>query len=368
MPDATIRRTPAPLGHRFSRPGTQIGLFIGDQEASGLGVVELALRVSDIVLRCGGIAGVHTARDYRESGYARQVLEDSLAFMREEGYHLSALLGIPNFYHKLGYAAAFVDAKSVVATINAEAALPRYSWREHTPADLPAIASLYTAMTAQRTGALVRDPATWPGFRWGANWADRVGGLVLVDGEQVVGYLSYNLSAADCSFGEVGYRDETVFSTLLAAATQLGLARRKESLTFYAPPDDRFLAYCRRYGCETTILYRRHAGGMARIINQSALLDVVQQLLAQRLRDAALPWAGTLLLRTDLGEEALRFGPGATLRAAMPQELLAQLLLGYRSVADALFESEAQVEEAALPVLEALFPQGYPYLWSADMF
>ena len=89
--------------------GTQLELVSGEQAVSGLNVWDLPLQIGAATVRLGGIGGVYTRREHRMKGYSRYVIEESLAFMREEGYHVSALFGIENYYPKYGFATALID-------------------------------------------------------------------------------------------------------------------------------------------------------------------------------------------------------------------------------------------------------------------
>jgi predicted acetyltransferase len=360
---AALRRTP-------DERGTVIEYMLDDKPISGLGIVDLRMRIGDIPVRCGGIAGVYTKREHQSKGYSRQVLEDSNVFMREAGYHLAALFGIPNYYPKFGYASSLIDCEVTMAVRDAETAPSRYPVREFQPQDARPIAAIYESANQARTGSIVRDLATWTGFRLGSGWTNRVSAFVVLDGEQVIGYASYNLDLRRYGIGELGYTTPAAYSTILAHAAQCALERRLENITLHLPPDDPFLTYARRYGCETKLSYARHSNGMVRIINQSALLGLVQPLFVRRMQTAGLgDWSGTLVFRTDLGEDRLVFGTGGrTLVAELPQWMLAQWMLGYRTVRNTLFESDARADEEALPILEALFPQGYPYIAVSERF
>ena len=358
-----LRRTP------FER-GTKIELLEGDKVVSSLRVFDTRMRIGAVPVRCGGIGDLYTEREYRLKGHSRRVFQETIASMQEEGYHLSFLFGIPRFYDKFGYASGTVHSESWVATRDAEAAVPCYEVREFAPQDARAVAEIYEQMHAHRTASIVRDPATWTGFQRNSDWGDCVGAFVVADGPRIIGYASYDQSTERCALGEVGYAGPAVFSTLLAEAARRAVELRVERITIHMPPDDPFVRYCCRYGCETRMIYPRWSDGMGRIVNQHALFTLLQPLLERRLRASERgDWGGTVALETDLGQERLGFGVGGKeLGAGMPQWILAQLLLGYRSVRDALLESEAHADEELVPILQALFPQGYPYIWVSDRF
>lgn len=359
----TIKRTTS--GDR-----TRIDLLLDDDtSASHLSVVDLPLRVGNLVVRCGGIAGVGTDREQRNKGYARAVLEDSLAFMRQEGYPLSALFGISDFYPKFGYAPALVECSTELATRYAERASARFDVREARPEDVPAIAAIYQQTRAYRTASISRDPASWRGFRRGTHWDDRVGCFLVVDGERLLGYAAHDLNPWRCALSEVGVIDPAAYSTIVAKAAQLAWEKRCETITVHAPADDPFVRHCRRYGARIEVTYPCCSGGMARVVDQSALFAQLEPLLGARLQSALPGWEGTLSVATELGSERLRFGHGARQVAVeMPQGALAQLALGFRSAAEAATEGDTHIGEGALPVLGALFPAGYPYIDWSDRF
>jgi len=349
---------------------TKLELMLDDVAASSLIVKDLQMRLGDTVVRCGGIGAVGTKREYRQQGYSRRVIESSLAYMQEEGFHLSALFGIPNYYYKYGFAPAMADCEVSLAVSDMENANAAYDTRPIRDADLPAICEIYALRNMMRSGTIIRDPQTWKGFRLGAGWTDRVSAFVVVDGDDVVGYASYNLDPWRFGIGEVGYRSGAAFSTILSEIARRAIALRLAQVAFHMPPDDPFVTYCRRFGAEVKITYRRSAGGMVRIINQTPLLKLAQPMLERRLAASHLRgWSGVLTLETDLGTDRLVFGEGGEeLHVQLPQWMLAQCLMGYSHVQDLMFESQTQVDQRALPLLDAIFPQGYPYMWVADRF
>ena len=358
-----IRRT----SHEW---GTLVEAMLGEEPVSSLKIHDLRVRVGDVILRCGGIGAVGTVRQHRLKGYSRALLEDAVAYMRDQGYHLSALFGIPNYYDKYGFAPALIESEVSIVTRDAELAQAQYAIRESLPQDAGPMVEIYERICAQRTGCVVRDPAKWSGFHRGAGWTDRVGTFVVLDGEQIVGYACYNLDPWRYAINEVGYRDASVYETLLAEVANRAVSMRVERITFCLPPDDPFARYCRRYGADVTIKYRRCAGGMARLADQTAALELLLPLFRQRLRDVGLAeWAGEIVLETDLSTDRLAFGRGGVShRLRLPQWALAQLILGYRSAEDALSERGAAADADVRPVLRALFPEGYPYMWPDDRF
>lgn len=348
--------------------GTRIEVMVDDAVASSVIVVDRTIRIGNVPLRMGGIGDVSTRRAHRQQGYARLMLEDSVAFMKEAGYHFSALFGIPNFYPKFGYTPGLPGVDSSMATRDAEFITARYPIRAMQPSDRQRVAEIYEQMNANRTFSCVRNPATWQGFRIGAGWNDRIDAFVVLKGDDIIGYASYDLDPWRCAFGEVGYSTPDAWSTILAEAARQAGEKRVEKLTIHAPADDPLVHYARRYGCSTSLSYARNAHGMVRLIDQTDALRQVQHLLKQRLEASCQSWRGTLIFSTDISTDAVELGAGPTVTIKLPQSLLSQWLVGYCEVSASLFECDVQVPETVLPALQAIFPMGYPYIYASDRF
>ena len=329
-----------------------------DQVASRVSVVDLQVLVAGVPVHCGGIASVGTSREHRGKSYARTALQESVRFMQEQSYDISVLFGIPNFYPKFGYASALTDCDFSLDTRNAEAAEARYSVREMEAADYPAVLAIYDKLHKGRSGAVVREADKWTGFRLGKNWTDRVGAIVVHDESRIVGYASYNLDYWRFAINEIGYVDLSVWSTLVAYAAKQALELRLEKIVFLTHPDDLFIEYCQRYGCEVHVTYRHKEGAMARIINQQSLIAKLHPVLQERAQHAGI--SGQLLLRTDLGDTRLDLGGSHEFVVDMPQWMLIQLLLGYRSVTNLFFESEARAGRGSDSLATCAFPKRVP--------
>jgi predicted acetyltransferase len=348
----------------------KIEVVMDGEPVSGLVLSDLRMRIGHVAVRCGGIGAVETKPEHRLKGYASLAMERALEVMRREGFHLSALFGIADFYHRFGYVSCLVECESTVSARDAKDAEVRFDVRDLTPSDAPVIARMCEARQALRTGSIVRDPETWTGFHWGPHWSMQVEAFVAVDDDRIVGYTAYDSKTEELVVGEVGYTTPAAFGTLLAHMAQLAVDRHADQIRLFLPPDEPFLEYCHRYGCKTELTYSRDANGLARIIDQEGLLDALHPHFEQRLWSGGLGrWQGSVTVSTELGEHRIQFGRGGPdMTLTVPQWMLAQLLLGYRSIADVLLETAAQTSTEMLAVLNLLFLPGYPYVWAADRF
>ena len=118
---------------------------------------------------------------------------------------------------------------------------------------------------------------------------------------------------------------------------------------------------------------------MMRIINQSSTLEKITGVLEKRLQQDAdfSKWSGKFLISTDLGQDCLEIERGSVTHTngqangfhlEMPQDKLIQLMMGRRSIGDLAIEPDVSVSAEIIPVLETLFPLGYPHVWWLDRF
>jgi predicted acetyltransferase len=360
-----------------------------ETEVAHLYVIDLPMRIGDAVIRMAGIGDVYTEREHRMKGYMRHLYDDTLTYMTEQGYDVSMLFGIPDFYTKFGYAVCLPQCSFTIKTRDAEIAVAQITTGEPRliePRDMAAVRALYAHENAGRTGTLIRDPERFrefgKGTHWGvraetALWEDATGGLL--------GYVVWDKRPTEVKVAEVGAWDAALFPTVLRAIAAQAVEKRCEAITFHLPPDHAFAEYAQQFGISWQITYPRTSDGMMRIMNQGPLFEKLLPLLNARLAarsGVVLPHA--LALETELGVTALVFAQkqvalgaveDAAVRLSMSQDKLMQLLMGYRSARDLLLAPDVVLEldggvtrEALLPALQVLFPKGTPFVWTADYF
>ena len=95
-----LRRTPEVGGWM------KIHLALGEDQpdVSRLWAPTFDMRIGSALVKMGGIAGVGTDEAHRMRGYSRLVLEESTRYFAETGHDVAVLFGIPDFYHRFGYA------------------------------------------------------------------------------------------------------------------------------------------------------------------------------------------------------------------------------------------------------------------------
>jgi len=359
------------------RPEHQRILKVDGRIVAGALIVEKELRFGGSVFRCAGIGDVATDPDCRLRGLGRQMMEHCLEYMTDQGYAVSVLFGITDYYHKFGYRPAGCESSltlTVPDALHAEAgALSVGPLRRD---DLPAAARLHARTDAALPMTFVRSTAYWqhlfPRFRTARTLREGGGKLVaawhgeVADGVYVVRQV-------------VSQPKAPVMSSLLAHCARAAKRAGVEKLRFHLSLDHPFARHCPEYGAEASVRYPRNSGCMLRVLSFRSFARKLLPELSARVVAASLEKPlPSLTLATDLGQLGLGFDGDTTLledspasissRVRVDQGRLCQLLSGYRSIDDLSGLPGVTAPTAALPLLRVLFPQRCPYLWQADRF
>jgi predicted acetyltransferase len=379
-------------------------MWIDDEtNVAHLYVIDLPMRIGDAVIRMAGIGDVYTEREHRMKGYMRYLYEDTLTYMTEQGYDVSMLFGIPDFYTKFGYAVCLPQVTFTIKTRDAEAAeaeIDAGSPRPIESRDMEAVLALYASENAGRTGTLVRDPERFTEFEKGTYWGVRAETSLWEDASgSLLGYAVWDKRPTEVKVAEVEAWGAALFPAILRAMAAQAVEKRCEEITFHLPPDHAFSEFAQRFGISWKITYPRTSDGMMRIMNQRSLFEKLLPVLGVRLaaRPSVIP-PDSLAFETELGVTTLVFdGSKVTLGneieaaagLALSQDKLIQLLMGYRSARDLLSAEGVRVRGGSptsvlplggremgasvagamsLPALEVLFPKGVPFVWAPDHF
>lgn len=360
-------------------------LWLDDEtRVAWLWVIDYPMRIGVTQVRMAGIAGVHTDRQHRMKGYMRQLFADTVNYMVDEGYDVSMLFGIENFYNKWGYATCLAKSRVDVKTRDAEAAAAEAADNSLTrrpigEEDMPAVIELFEATNALRTGTLIRDPEDYKKFEKGSHWDTRAESCLWEDDAGVlIGYAVWDRRDKAVKVVELAAREDRFFPVILATFAQQAIDKRCEDVTFYLPQDHPFADYLRRWGATWQVEHPRYSDGMMRIMNQQPLIQKLVPEFERRLALSPATGDGSVALATDLGttilsvqqsQVTLQEGAMTNARLELPQDVLMQLIVGCRSMRDALNTSDVILtDRSVLPLLDAIFPTGVPYVWHPDYF
>lgn len=365
--------TPSAQAHRLS-------LQVNGVAASGCTVFDYLQQVGPCRLKMGGVAGVSTHPEHRFKGYSKRVMFNSLRWMRQAGYDVSMLFGIPGFYPRFGFAPAFPDVRWRLAVRDAER-LPcphplkfvDFDAQRH----LTAVLAMYEANNATAFGPIVRRAGDWQVFRLGRNWGLRAKVRVALEGRKPVGYFVYDAEER-CRIVELGYARPAVLPAMMHAITEMAVAARVEEIQFRLGEDHLAMRLCAPLGIIRRIRLRGDGWEMARIMNLQTTLAKLAPLLAGRMSGA-----GKLILRTNLEDVELSWrsgrmavGPvkpadraaGKTLVLRLPQWALAQLIFGFRDVEALALAGTLAGGPVALDLAAQMFPPQRAYFHLVDEF
>ncbi len=362
-------------------------LWIDDEtNVAHLYVIDLPMRIGHAEIQMAGIGDVYTRREHRMKGYMRILYDDTVTYMADEGYDVSMLFGIPDFYTKFGYAACLPKCSFTIKTRDAEAAVLEMDAsdpRPIEPADMPAVLELYAAENARRTGTLIRTPEQFTRFAKGTHWGVAAESALWENASgEVLAYLVWDRRPTEVRVAELGVSDPRAFPTLLRFLAEQAVTKRCEAITLHLPPDHAFSEFAQQFGITWEIEYPRYSDGMMRVLNQVSLFQKIAPVLTDRLAARPVAWLpDALSLDTDLGVTTLTFEDGvvsvgeergSVARVSLSQDKLMQLLMGYRSARDLLNTPDVVVASAVgtgvLPLLDVLFPKGVPFVWTPDYF
>ncbi|GAH73251.1 unnamed protein product, partial [marine sediment metagenome] len=114
-------------------------------------IADRQMRIGCAHVRMGGIGGVWTKPEHRKQGHMRAVMDRAVEFMREEGFDLSLLFGITDFYPRWGYATMIPDQRLTIATENALRAASDLKVRAYRRGEMPKLDRIYNSLNALRT-------------------------------------------------------------------------------------------------------------------------------------------------------------------------------------------------------------------------
>lgn len=353
----------------------------GDEQFSGLWVLPLEMRIGAAVLPVGGIAGVGTKPKHRNKGYAARCMRNATAFMKEQRFALGLLFGIPDFYHRYGYAVALQEVSLKIQTRDAEGARRTHRVQAMRASDRAAALRLHRRANALRTGTRLRTLRTWQPARRGTRFNVAASPYVAIGKHRrLEGCMMLDKLPNATVVSEIDALSVAACESLIAFAAQDAIAKRAGELTIHAPADHKIVEIAGNFGSTLSVRRPRCGGGMARVIDQECLLQALTPELSRRAQTRPLAaWRGAIGIRTELGMSYLRVRADGVklsrrckrpdLALELPQQLLAQLVTGYRGVENVLNERKTRVRgKSAHAVLSALFPRQNPYMWCADRF
>jgi len=364
-------------------------VLVDGKPVSHAALIQLDMRIGSSRVKMGGIAGVGTEPEHRMKGYARTCMTRTIQYMLNHGYDISMLFGISGFYTKFGYATCLPTHTLTLRVRDAEKAPRRseYEVRDFTENDIDSVLKIFNKDNRRRTCTVVRKKDEWRGFRPGSRPGYPPPAFVLEKEDRVVAYVAFHRymnpdrdirPPYDSQFlvTELGAESPEPFSTILNELAARAIKMRFERISLSLPLDHPFVEYSHRLGSESVIGYPKDGGGMMRIINQKELFNKIKDELQRRVAESKIT-EGSVEIKTELdstkfkvkdGELYVTEGKGKERNMIeLPQSILTQLVVGYRSVEDLVNDDRVNVR-GNIKLLQALFPKSPPYSWILDHF
>ena len=346
----------------------------GGRILSAIRISDKILRVGAADLRAAGMGDVATHPDHRKRGYMTALFRDSLAFMDADGFDISILYGIDDFYHRFGYATTMSGPTFTIQLEQALFAEGKLKLRKMRRGDLPAATRIHDRESHRLPCCAVRDDEEW---RW-ALGRPRDGWMVAGDARgRAHAYLLGSREGGRFNIAEMGVSGTASHHGILSACADRAKRQFCDSIRFPLPPDHDFTQTIMWFGGDVGMGYSRNGGGMGRIINLDRTIDKMLPEWTARLgRSPMKNWRGTITLKTEIGSAVLSIRAGLVRRSkragghviGIPQNALLQAILGFRSIEAILTKRSIAVDSDLMPVLDALFPQRCPSTWGVDGF
>ena len=339
---------------------------------SQLWVVDVTVRAWGAELRSAGVAGVGTPEPHRMKGYARRLMAACERFAAARGYAISTLFGIPDFYHRFGYATVCPEYEirielDALATGVGPAALD-----EVLPTDWSAIARLCNAAYGSLEGTVIRREGAWRGPRQGSDWFRVPRALVSRDARgQPVGYAVVDTELTDgcLAVSEAAACDDAAGKALAGGLAEMARSRGATGVLARLHPGAGLGPLLTRLGGAAAVTRPNNAGYMACIVDLDAVLQECAPALVDRAAACDSPVPETLHIRTDIGDGRIALGGGAPpAELAVDRLGLAQLLFGYRTISELRETGAADARGVSDEVLAALFPRNDGYCFWPDRY
>ena len=344
------------------------------QVAGTLRITTDTIRIGEARLKMGGFGWIAVDPDFRKQGVATLLIEDSLAYMRSQRYHVSMLFGVVDFYHRFGFATMLSDYLTSVDVLEAENVdHAPYRVRSGKPGDIAAIHKLHNQDEADVACSIVRSTAhvTNQWIRW------KPVQVITDEKGKVQAYYLPKVTKQGLLVEELGTVNHHACGALLHACAQYALEHHAPQIRFAAPPSHPFLKYLLQYESKYEMHVKRNRDGMMAIVDFGETLESMIPEWECRLAQSALFQERaeiTLLIerkpyRVRAHRGAIDVTPNsAENKVSLSHAEFVQLLSGYRFLDEVLATQRRILNESGRALLAVLFPKRTPFVWPVDHF
>lgn len=370
----SLRKVQAHAAYPNARPEhTRLAYWEGEL-AGCLRIFADTIRLGEARLHMAGIGWVSTAEAHRHKGVARELLAHTLNYLRAQRYHVAMLFGIPNFYHRFGFATALSEHEARIDAIEAmHAAEGPQRVRGIKPGDVPAVQRLHNQCDTETACSLVRI-APHITLRWD-RWKHA---RVLTDARgKVLAYFVPRRTHEALVIDETGVADPALCGAIIRACAALAQEEFAQELRFLGPPGHPMMQHLVRFRSSHETLAVRDEGGMMAYVDlNEALESMLPEWEARVQRSAVRSLRIELTLLVDRVPIRIRAVRGAldiaiaagSNKCGLSRAELMQLMTGHRFLDEVLATRRRMLSPEARLLLDALFPKRTPYVWMLDRF
>jgi predicted N-acetyltransferase YhbS len=402
--DQAFSREPSPESAKYwyqfvttmpgYRPEQLRGAFRDGEQVGSYFLHERTMHVGTARLPTGCIGAVVTYPDHRHQGVATVLMQDAIDYAQSHQYPLLLLDGIPKFYYRYGYDDVFdvsvqdIDCAAILAQPPSALHL-----RAVTLEDAEHIVTLYNSHFGPLTGSFTRT-VEWQHHRLQYRSADNPLWLAVDAAGCPQGYLALQGGAERFQAQEFAADTWAAALALLQHhANLLDGPHAPTALRYRIPPCAPVLyemmdalqvpdtSHWRHPPEEWAIrgqtYHHRFAAWMARLVSLPALAQALLPEWQARWRQSLAHWSGTISLMVDEDTCTLHFdrtqlqlidAPDRATTVRLSPQRFTQLVFGYRPVAFTLRQAAQSPPDAAVAVLNVLFPHGQTWIPASDWF
>ena len=329
------------------------------------------IRIGEARLKMGGLGWVATASHYRRRGVCRQLIEDTMYYMREHSYHVSMLFGIMDFYHRFGFTTCLADYAVIVDST--EALTFENPFKEHIakPGDVAAIQKLHNVNDRGAVCSLIRSSGHIRNKR--GRWSEW---RVLKDDQgKLMAYYVARPDGDTLHVHETGVDRLGVCAAVVASAGRFAEQEGCVRVRFHVPPSHVFARFLTQFRSVHEARLDRNGGGMMAFVNIAETLESMipeWELLIARSAVRDLHTECTLLvngaahrIRSHRGAVDISSTAGPSKVSLSPVELM-HLVTGYRYPEDLLDERRCLISTEGRALFTTNIPKRTPYVWIFD--
>jgi predicted acetyltransferase len=340
------------------------------------------MRIAGAKVWMAGIGGVATDPAYRGRGLASDLLKMAVGSMARRGMETSILFtGIHDFYRRLGWETVSGINSYKISTEKDLGEVPGYDGRGFTRDDLGPVSAIYETQNSTRDFSVVRSEEVWKlqlKFPQAPSPIEDPGGFMVAEKEgRVVAYTRLGASVwMGCTIIEGGCLPghEVGLQACLDKSVQRARATGHKELSVFIPEDHPLANVFLKVGAERT---KEEGGGMMlKIVRPSELMIRLEDPLSARLGTNRF---GRAKVEIQVGDEVMSLEMSGGFVAVGQERGLpefyrvdergfARIVSGYSLPSELVRSGSAKSSDAALRVMDELFPKHFAHIYIPDEF